>query len=157
MTRERCGTGCKSLGWGYCRNLVESQAPERNRLLKLLETANIKLASVASDVFGVSGRALLKALIEGSASAEAIADLADGNCAVSGTIWFWRSKGGWEEHHRFLLAAQLPVSKRRAGYRRTAGAMLVGAAISAARAEGSYSQTPTRLAATHFSPAQQLP
>jgi transposase len=62
----------------YRRKLVESQAAERNRLLKLLETANIKLASVASDVFGVSGRAMLKALIEGSASAEAMADLARG-------------------------------------------------------------------------------
>ena len=42
----------------YRRKLVESQVAERNRLLKLLETANIKLASVASDVFGVSGRAM---------------------------------------------------------------------------------------------------
>ena len=49
----------------YRRKLVESQAAERNRLLKLLETANIKLASVASDVFGVSGRAMLRALIAG--------------------------------------------------------------------------------------------
>ena len=47
----------------YRRKLVESQAAERNRLLELLETANIKLASVASDVFGVSGRAMLRALI----------------------------------------------------------------------------------------------
>jgi hypothetical protein len=37
----------------YRRKLVKSQAAERNRLLKLLETANFKLASVASDVFGV--------------------------------------------------------------------------------------------------------
>src|SRR4051794_19072090 len=50
----------------YRRKLVESQSAERNRLLKLLETANIKLASVLSDVFGVSGRAMLKALIEGT-------------------------------------------------------------------------------------------
>ena len=46
--------------------------------MKLLETANIKLASVASDVFGVSGRAMWKALIEGNASAEVMADLARG-------------------------------------------------------------------------------
>ena len=39
----------------YRRKLVESQSAERNRLQKLLETANIKLSSVASDVFGVSG------------------------------------------------------------------------------------------------------
>ena len=40
----------------YRRKLVDSQTAERNRLLKLLETANIKLATVATDVFGVSGR-----------------------------------------------------------------------------------------------------
>jgi transposase len=40
----------------YRRKLMESRTAERNRLLKLLETANIKLASVATDVFGVSGR-----------------------------------------------------------------------------------------------------
>ena len=66
----------------YRRKLVESQAAERDRLLKLLETADIKLASVASDVFGVSGRAMLKALIEGSASARRWRTLPEGNCAV---------------------------------------------------------------------------
>src|SRR6478735_11577815 len=62
----------------YRRKLVESQSAERNRLLKLLETANIKLASVASDVFGVSGRAMLKTLSEGNTSAEELAALAKG-------------------------------------------------------------------------------
>src|SRR5438045_4898716 len=60
----------------YRRKLIEAQAAERNRLLWLLETANIKLASVMSDVFGGSGRAMLRALIAGEASAEAMADLA---------------------------------------------------------------------------------
>ena len=41
--------------WRHRRKLMESQAAERNRLLKVLETANIKLANVATDVFGVSG------------------------------------------------------------------------------------------------------
>jgi transposase len=40
----------------YRRKLVEARTAERNRLLKLLESANIKLASVATNVFGVSGR-----------------------------------------------------------------------------------------------------
>src|ERR1700723_3679697 len=75
----------------YRRKLMESQAAERNRLLKLLETANIKLASVASDVFGASGRAMLKALIEGNASAEEMAALLRGNCAASAPSWCWRS------------------------------------------------------------------
>jgi hypothetical protein len=51
----------------YRRKLVDSQIAERNRLLRLLETANIKLASPASDVFGVSGMSMLKPLIEGTA------------------------------------------------------------------------------------------
>ena len=62
----------------YRRKLIEAQAAERNRLLRLLETANIKLASVMSDVFGVSGRAMLKALIAGSAAPEEMAALAKG-------------------------------------------------------------------------------
>ena len=47
----------------YRRKLTESQAAERNRLLKLLKTANIKLASIMSDVFGVSGRAMLRSRV----------------------------------------------------------------------------------------------
>ena len=92
----------------YRRKLVESQAAERNRLLKLLETANIKLASVASDVFGVSGRAMLKALIEGNASAEEMADSCEeGNCAESSDDLELALEGRVEEHHRFVLTIQL--------------------------------------------------
>ena len=54
----------------YRRKLVESRSAERNRLLKLLETANIKLASVATDVFGVSGLLMLQAAAAPFASAE---------------------------------------------------------------------------------------
>ena len=52
----------------YRRKRVEGQAAERNRLLKVLETANIKLANVATDVFGMSGRLMLRALIAGKAA-----------------------------------------------------------------------------------------
>src|SRR5881396_928031 len=63
----------------YRRKLVESRTAERNRLLKLLETANIKLASVASDVFGVSGMRMLRAILQGEATPEQIAQLAKGS------------------------------------------------------------------------------
>ena len=76
-------------------------------MLKLLETANIKLASVASDVFGVSGRAMLKALIEGEASAEAMADLAKGQLRRKRADLILALDGRLEEHHRFLLTLQL--------------------------------------------------
>ena len=91
----------------YRRKLTESQAAERNRLLKLLETANIKLASVASDVFGVSGRAMLRALIAGGVSAEAMADLARGQLRRKRADLILALEGRIEEHHRFLLAMQL--------------------------------------------------
>jgi transposase len=91
----------------YRRKLIESQAAERNRLLKLLETANVKLASVASDVFGVSGRAMLKALIAGFASAEDMAGLATGRLRRKHDELVLALEGRVEEHHRFLLAMQL--------------------------------------------------
>jgi transposase len=91
----------------YRRKLIEAQAAERNRLLRLLETANIKLASVMSDVFGVSGRAMLKALIAGSAAPEEIAALARGQLRRKHAALIEALTGGIEEHHRFLLAMQL--------------------------------------------------
>jgi transposase len=55
----------------YRRTLVENQGSERRRLIKLLEAADITLAGVVSDIFGVSGRAILRALIEcGHSTAE---------------------------------------------------------------------------------------
>jgi transposase len=91
----------------YRRKLVDGCAAERNRLLKLLETANIKLSSVASDVFGVSGMAMLRALIEGNANAEQMAALARGVLRRKQADLALALDGCVEEHHRFLLAMQL--------------------------------------------------
>src|SRR5207249_11744205 len=60
----------------YRRKLVESRSAERNRLLKVLETANIKLASVASDVFGVSGMQMLREIVRGESTPAQMAQLA---------------------------------------------------------------------------------
>jgi transposase len=91
----------------YRRKLVESQATEPNRLLKLLESANIKLASVATDVFGVSGRLMLPARIAGKASAKEMADLAKGLLRKKIPQLELALEGRLEEHHRFLLKLQL--------------------------------------------------
>jgi transposase len=91
----------------YRRKVVESQAAERNRLQKLLETANIKLASVASDVFGVSGRLMLRALIEGKATPPEMAGLARGLLRKKIPELELALEGRLEEHHRFLLRLQL--------------------------------------------------
>jgi transposase len=91
----------------YRRKLVESQAAERNRLLQLRETANIKLASVATDVFGMSGRLMLRALIEGKATPQEMADLAKGLLRKKIPELELALEGKLEEHHRFLLQLQL--------------------------------------------------
>jgi Transposase len=62
----------------YRRALAGALASERNRAIKLLETAGIKLASVATDVFGASGTAMLRALAEGRATPAEMAGLAKG-------------------------------------------------------------------------------
>ena len=58
------------------RQLVRNGAPERNRVQKVLEGAPIKLGNVLTDVFGLSGQRMVEALLEGKASAEEIAQLA---------------------------------------------------------------------------------
>ena len=91
----------------YRRKLVEGGASERNRLLGVLETANIKLSSVASDVFGVSGMRMLEALIEGKATPQEMAQLARGRLRTKLEELQLALEGSVEEHHRFLLAMQL--------------------------------------------------
>jgi transposase len=91
----------------YRRKLVESRTAERNRLLKLLETANIKLASVATDVFGVSGLLMLHALVEGKATAQEMAELAKKQLRKKIPELELALEGKVQEHHRFLLRVQL--------------------------------------------------
>ena len=91
----------------YRRKLMESQAAERNRLLKVLETANIKLANVATDVFGMSGRLMLRALIAAKATPQEMAELAKGRLRKKILELQLALEGRLEEHHRFLLELQL--------------------------------------------------
>ena len=56
--------------------LVEEKTRTINRIQKVLEDANIKLASVATDIMGVSGRAMIEQLIEGETNPHKLADLA---------------------------------------------------------------------------------
>jgi len=91
----------------YRRKLVESRSAERNRLLKLLETANIKLASVASDVFGVSGMLMLREIVRGESTPEQMAQLARRRLRNRVDDLVLALDGRVEEHHRFLLGLQI--------------------------------------------------
>jgi transposase len=99
----------------YRRSLVEARTNERNRVLKLLETANIKLASVASDVFGVSGLRMLNALLDGKKTIEEMSDLAKGALRKKRPALQLALDGRVDEHHRFILRKQL---QRLDGYNR---------------------------------------
>ena len=89
------------------RSVSEALTTEQNRTLKLLETANIKLASVVSQVFGVSGRAMLKALIENTATPQEMADLAKRKLRRKLEPLALALDGRLTEHHRYMLAFHL--------------------------------------------------
>jgi len=86
---------------------MESRTAERNRLLKLLETANVKLASVVTDVFGVSVRLMLQALLERTRATATIAGLAKGRLRKKVLDLEQALEGRLDDHHRFLLRLQL--------------------------------------------------
>ena len=79
----------------YRKSLVQARSAEVNRIQKVLEGANIKLASVATDIMGMSGREILSAIVAGRTNPEEMAALAKGKLrsklpqlqqALSGTV-----------------------------------------------------------------------
>jgi transposase len=87
----------------YRVELTQAQARTANRIQKLLEQANVKLASVVSDTLGVSGQQMLDAIIAGEQDPEQLADLA--RKRLRGKIPELRLalEGRVRDHHRFLL------------------------------------------------------
>ncbi len=91
-----------------CRSdLVAARTAEKNRVEKLLEDACIKLSVVASDIFGVSGRAMLAALVAGERDPKVLAQLA--RARMRGKIGRLEQAfdGHFDDHHRFLLTRML--------------------------------------------------
>jgi transposase len=91
----------------YRRQLVQERAREANRVQKVLETANIKLGDVATDVLGASGRAMLKALIAGERDAETLAGLAQGLLRKKKAQLREALVGRVTDHHTFMLLGLL--------------------------------------------------
>jgi transposase len=87
--------------------LVAERARAANRVQKVLEDANIKLASVAADVLGVSGRAMIRGLIAGRDDSKELAELARGRLRSKIPALGQALQGRVSEHHRFILAALL--------------------------------------------------
>jgi transposase len=87
--------------------LVEERARVVNRVQKVLESANIKLSSVATDLQGVSARAMLEALVAGQADPATMAELARGRMREKREALVAALTGCVREHHRFLLTTHL--------------------------------------------------
>lgn len=91
----------------YRKSLIRARTSEVNRLHKVLEDAGVKLATVATDVMGVSGREMMRALIEGVADPELLADLAKARLRAKLPALRKALTARFREHHAFLLARML--------------------------------------------------
>ncbi len=87
--------------------LIRERTRVANRIQKVLENANIKLASVASDILGVSGRQMLQALADGETDVMQMADLAKGRLRKKRSELQQALNGRVDAHHRFLLTQHL--------------------------------------------------
>jgi transposase len=91
----------------YRKALTNERSSEVNRIHKTLEDAGVKLSSVATDVMGVSGRDMMRALIAGSADPEALAELARGKLRAKLPALRKALTSRFREHHAFLLERML--------------------------------------------------
>jgi len=87
--------------------LVSDRNREKNRVEKLLEDSQIKLSVVASDIFGVSGRDMMAALIAGERSPQVLAQLARSRLRSKIPQLAEAFVGYLTDHHRLLLAKML--------------------------------------------------
>jgi transposase len=83
--------------------LASEQTRLANRIHKVLEDANIKLAAVATDILGKSGRAMLRSLIRGQHDPEKLAELAEGRLRAKIPALQLALEGHFTDHHRFLI------------------------------------------------------
>lgn len=91
----------------YRVKLTQEMNSEKNRVQKVLEDANIKLSSVATDIFGASGREMLSALLEGESTPEEMAKLAKGKLRKKIPALVEALRGNVSEHHRCLIEMSL--------------------------------------------------
>lgn len=91
----------------YRKRLIQAHASEEQRIHKTLEDAGIKLDSVASDVLGVSGRLMLKALVAGERDPEVLADLAKRRLRSKIPELREALRGRFRDHHALLVRLSL--------------------------------------------------
>jgi len=91
----------------YKRKLIQAIVAEKQRVEKVLEDANIKLSSIASDTFGVSGKRIIEELIKGKLGAEEMAELSKGRLRPKRDHLKEALVGEVREHHKFMIKVSL--------------------------------------------------
>ena len=91
----------------YRKRLIQAHTAEVQRIQKTLEDAGIKLDSVATDVLGVSGRAILKALVAGERDPKTLAELAKGKLRKKLPQLRQALRGRFGDHHALLVGLAL--------------------------------------------------
>ena len=91
----------------YRKRLIQTHSAECQRIQKTLEDAGIKLDSVAADVLGVSGRAMLAALVAGERDPEVLAELARGRLRTKLPQLRQALRGRFSDHHALLVGLSL--------------------------------------------------
>jgi len=91
----------------YRRSLVRERTREKQRMEKLLDDAQIKLSSVINDIFGVSGRKMLQAVIDGERNPTVLAELAHGSMRAKIPLLKEALRGHFDDHHAFLCRTML--------------------------------------------------
>lgn len=89
------------------KQLVREIAQHTNRIQKTLEDANLKITGLISDVVGVSGRAILEAIVAGESDPQRLLDVTKGRLKASPERLLEALHGRIREHHRFLLKLHL--------------------------------------------------
>ena len=89
------------------RKLIQAITAEKQRVEKVLEDANIKLSSVASDTFGASGKRIIEELIKGKLRAEEMAELSKGRLRQKRGDLKEALVGEVREHHKFMIKVSL--------------------------------------------------
>jgi len=91
----------------YRSSVIEERSRTINRLQKILEDTNIKLAAVATDLMGQSARQMLAALLAGETNPSVVAELARGKMRAKRDLLVQALQGQFKPHHRVLISEQL--------------------------------------------------
>lgn len=89
------------------KQLVREIARHTQRIQKVLDSANLKITGVVADILGVSGRAMVRALIQGETRPEVLADLARGTLRIKRSALIEALNGRVTAHHRYMLDLHL--------------------------------------------------